>query len=249
MKMKKTYFLSDAHLGSRVVADGRAHEQRLVNFLDSIKCDAKAIYLLGDMFDFWFEYKTVVPKGFVRFLGKLAEFVDSGIAVHFFIGNHDMWTFGYLEQEIGVTVHRKPEVVEINGKTFFLTHGDGLNKQSCDFRFLRSIFHNRILQKFFMWVPPRLGLNFGYTWAKNNRLKKNGKDFSYKGEDKEYLVLFAKQYAEKQPIDYFIFGHRHIELDLQLRNKSRVLILGDWLESFSYAVFDGEDICLNCDLE
>jgi UDP-2,3-diacylglucosamine hydrolase len=247
--MKKTYFLSDAHLGSRTIADGRTHERRLVDFLDRIKGDAEAIYLLGDMFDFWYEYKIVVPKGYVRFLGKLAELADSGIAVHFFVGNHDIWTFGYLEKEIGLTVHREPELIEIQGKTFFLAHGDGLNEQSFGFRLLRKMFHNRALQKFFTYIPPRLGLNFGYTWAKNNRLKKNGKDYSYKGEDKEYLVLFAKQYAENHKVDYFIFGHRHIVLDLQLWNKSRVLIIGDWYENFTYAVFDGSTISLNCDFE
>lgn len=242
--MKKTYFLSDAHLGSLVVEDRRAHELRLVRFLDKIKNDARALYLLGDMFDFWFEYKSVVPKGYVRFLGKLAELVDEGIEVHFFIGNHDIWTFGYLEQEIGLKVYRKPTEVEINAKRFYLAHGDGIYDKSIGFRIIRGIFHNRLLQEMFTWLPPRLGLGFGYAWSKSNRLDGRKKDYSYKGEDKEHLVLFAKEYVANHDVDYFVFGHRHILLDLQLKNKSRVMIIGDWFENFSYAVFDGKDMSL-----
>ncbi|MDR3706498.1 MAG: UDP-2,3-diacylglucosamine diphosphatase [Paludibacteraceae bacterium] len=242
--MKKTYFLSDAHLGALVIKDQRAHEMRLVNFLDSIKHDAEAVYLLGDMFDFWYEYKLVVPKGHVRFLGKLAELVDMGIDVHFFIGNHDIWTFGYLEKEIGLKVHREPEEINIHGKNFFLAHGDGLYDKSLGFKIIRWIFHNRALQVWYTWVPPRIGLAFGYLWSKNNRINDVEKDYSYMGEDKEHLVLFAKEYSETHPVDYFLFGHRHILLDLQLKNKSRVVIIGDWFEHFSYAVFDGNELTL-----
>lgn len=242
--MKKTYFLSDAHLGSWIIKDQRAHELRLVNFLDSIKHDAEAVYLLGDMFDFWYEYKRVVPKGHVRFLGKLAELVDLGVDVHFFIGNHDIWTFGYLEEEIGLKVHRKPEEITIHGKKFLLAHGDGLYDNSLGFRIIRSIFHNRPLQIWFTTIPSRIGLGFGLLWSKSNRKNDAGKDYSYKGEDKEHLVLFSKEYIKTHDVDYLVFGHRHLMLDLQLQNKSRCLIIGDWFENFSYAVFDGEEIYL-----
>jgi len=242
--MKKTYFISDAHLGSLVVENNREHELKLVNFLDSIKADAEEIYLLGDMFDFWYEYKAVVPKGHVRFLGKLAEMVDLGIKIHFFIGNHDIWTFGYLEQEVGLIVHREPTTIELNGKTFFLAHGDGLHDNSKGFKFIRWIFHNRTLQKMFTYFPPRLGLAFGNQWSKGNRKKDIVRDYSYQGEENEILVRFAKQYSEAHKVDYFIFGHRHILLDLQLANNSRMMIIGDWLSIFSYAVWDGENLKL-----
>lgn len=243
--MKKIYFLSDAHLGSLVIENKREHEKKLVHFLDFIKADASEIFLLGDMFDFWFEYKSVVPKGHVRFLGKLAEMVDMGIKVHFFIGNHDIWTFGYLEQEVGVIVHREPTAFEFDGKKFFIAHGDGLHETSNGFKFIRWIFHNRCLQKMFSWTPPRLGLAFGNQWSKSNRKKDIERNYGYQGEENEILVRFAKKHSETNKVDYFIFGHRHILLDLQLANKSRMMIIGDWLSHFSYAVWDGKKLQLN----
>ena len=238
------YFISDAHLGSRAVENPREHEKKFVDWLDKVKIDAKEIYLMGDIFDFWFEYKTVVPKGFVRFLGKLAELVDSGIIIHFFTGNHDIWTFDYLEKEIGLIVHRKPETIQIGEKSFFLAHGDGLNVSEKGFKMLSGIFHNRTLQKLFRYFPVQLGQEFGYRWSKNNRLKHWGKSSAYKGENNEYLVLFAKQYIENHNIDYMIFGHRHLALDLLLKNNTRMLILGDFVTIFSYAKYDGENISL-----
>lgn len=199
------------------------------------------------MFDFWFEYKHVVPKGFVRFLGKLAELTDAGIEVHFFTGNHDLWTFGYLEQEIGLKVHKEPELIDINGKKFFVAHGDGFQKDGLKSHIIRYVFHNRFFQKMFVFVPSCIGVPLGFNWSKNNRLKDNRRDYSYQGEDKESLVIFAKKQIETHDeIDYFVFGHRHILLDLQLKNQSRVLIIGDWFTEFSYAVFDGEEeMCLH----
>ena len=236
------YFLSDAHLGSLAIPHGRMQERRLVRFLDEIKENAEAIYLLGDMFDFWYEYRHVVPKGFTRFLGKLSELTDSGIEVHYFIGNHDIWAYGYLEQECGVIIHRKPLTLDLYGKTFLLAHGDGMGDPNSSFKVIRAIFHNKICQKLFTWLHPDLGMAFGLQWAKHSRLKHgDGGDPPYMGEDKEHLVLYAKKYIQTHPdIDYFIFGHRHIELDLVLANQSRVIILGDWISQFTYAVFDGE---------
>jgi len=238
------YFLSDAHLGSLLVKDKRAHEKKLVDWLDQVKTDATVIYLLGDIFDFWFEYKTVVPKGFVRVLGKLAELTDSGIEIHFFIGNHDIWTFGYLENEIGLIVHKEPYIVQLGNKKFYLAHGDGISVEDHGFKLIRKIFHSNTAQKLFRLVPAQLGQDFGYNWSKNNRIKHQEYDNKYLGEDKEALVLFAKKYAENHDIDFLIFGHRHIALDLQLRDKKRVVILGDFVSLFSYGVFDGESFNL-----
>nr|MBP7472548.1 UDP-2,3-diacylglucosamine diphosphatase [Prevotella sp.] len=243
---KNIYFLSDAHLGSLAIAHSRTQERRLVRFLDTIKDKASAIYLLGDMFDFWYEYKYVVPKGFTRFLGKLSELTDNGVEVHFFTGNHDIWAYDYLEKECGVIVHHKPVTTDIYGKIFFLAHGDGLGDDDNKFKLLRTIFHNHTCQRLFCSVHPRWGMQLGLTWAKHSRMKRpDGKEDPYKGEKNEYLVNFTKKYLKTHPdIDFFIYGHRHIELDLMLSSKTRMMILGDWIWQFTYAVFDGENMFL-----
>ena len=242
--MKNVYILSDAHLGSLAIEHGRMHERRLVRFLDDIKHKAAAVYLLGDMFDFWYEYKYVVPKGYTRFLGKLSELTDMGVEVHYFTGNHDIWMYGYLEEECGVILHKKPETVDIYGKVFYLAHGDGLGDPDNKFKFIRWVFHSHTCQRLFSMIHPRWGMWFGLEWAKHSRLKrKDGKEPEYMGEDKEPLVLFAKDYLKTHPdINYFLFGHRHIMLDLMLSRSSRIMILGDWISEFSYAVFDGENM-------
>ena len=242
--MKNVYFLSDAHLGSRAIPHSRTQERRLVNFLDSIKDRAAAVYLLGDMFDFWYVFKLVVPKGYTRFLGKLSELTDRGVEVHFFIGNHDIWCGDYLEKECGVILHREPLTCEIYGREFFLAHGDGLGDDDRSFRFLRTVFHSHTLQRMFSALHPRWSVELGLEWAKHSRLKREGgKEPPYMGEDKEPLVLFAKDYLKTHSdINYFIFGHRHIMLDLMLSRTTRILILGDWISDFSYAVFDGENL-------
>jgi UDP-2,3-diacylglucosamine hydrolase len=239
------YFLSDAHLGSLLVKDKRAHEKKLVDWLDSVKNDAEVIYLVGDIFDFWFEYKTVVPKGFVRFLGKVSELIDSGIEIHFFIGNHDIWTFGYLQDEVGLIVHKEPFLVQHGTKKFYLAHGDGISTNDHGFKLMRKIFHSNTAQKLFRLLPAQLGQEFGYNWSKNNREKHMEYDSKYLGENNEALVLFAKKYVETHDdIDFMIFGHRHIALDLQIKNQKRVVILGDFVNIFSYGVFDGENFRL-----
>ena len=241
------YFLSDAHLGSLAIEHSRTQERRLVRFLDEIKEKASAVYLLGDMFDFWHEYKYVVPKGYTRFLGKLSELTDSGVEVHFFTGNHDIWEYGYLEKECGIIVHHKPETLEINGKTFYLAHGDGLGDPDKKFQFIKKIFTSKSCQWLFRNVlPTTWGMKFGLNWAKASRLKrKDGKEPGYMGEDKEHLVIYAKDYLKSHPdVDYFLFGHRHIELDLMLTRSCRLMILGDWIWQFTYAVFDGELMCM-----
>ena len=240
--MKNIYFLADAHLGSLAIPHQRTQERRLVRFLDSIKHKASAIYLLGDMFDFWNEYKYVVPKGYTRFLGKISELTDMGVEVHYFTGNHEIWTYGYLEKECGVILHTQPETVEIYDKIFFLAHGDGLGDPDAKFKFLRKMFHNRTCQKLLNFVHPWWGMQLGLNWAKHSRLKRaDGKEAPFMGEDKEYLILFTKEYMKTHSnIDYFIFGHRHIELEMKMSRKTELVILGDWIWQFTYAVFDGE---------
>ena len=246
--MKPIYFLSDAHLGSLALLHTRQRERRLVRFLDEIKEKAGAVYLLGDMFDFWFEYRAAVPKGYTRFLGKLSELTDRGVEVHFFTGNHDIWCKDYLTTECGVIVHYQPVTLSLADKTFFIGHGDGLRDNSRGFRFIRAVFHNRFCQWLFRWIHPDLGIAFGLRWARQGRLshatsQSNGMvgEPPYMGEDKEPLVLFAKDYLRSHPdVNYFLFGHRHIELDLMLSHQCRMVILGDWISQFTYAVFDGE---------
>ena len=242
--MKKTYFLSDAHLGLTLVENPHEHQMKLVRFLDSIKNDAEAIYLMGDIFDFWFEFKRYIQPGFEALFSKLKEIAGAGISVHFFTGNHDMWTFGYLEKETGLIIHRQPEIVTIANKTFFLAHGHKLGKRNFLTKIMHAIFENRFLQKmFFLFFPPKLGLRLGYAWSRSSRKKHCTYDNNYLGENNEFLVQFAKRHLAQQPsIDFFVFGHRHILLNLQLKNQSRILILGDWINQFSYAVFDGETI-------
>ena len=244
--MKNVYFLSDAHLGSWAIDHSRMHERRLVRFLDSIKHKAAAVYLLGDMFDFWYEHKYTVPKGYTRFLGKLSELTDMGVEVHFFTGNHDIWAYSYLEEECGVIMHRKPITTDIYGKVFYLAHGDGLGDPDIKFKLLRRMFHNTICQRLFSAIHPRWSMWLGLTWAKHSRMKRiNGEEPPYMGENKEHLVLYAKQYMKSHAnVDVFIFGHRHIELDLNLSKSVRMMILGDWISQFTYVVFDGDHLLL-----
>ncbi|WP_294176296.1 UDP-2,3-diacylglucosamine diphosphatase [uncultured Coprobacter sp.] len=242
--MKKIYFLSDLHLGARTLKNPLENERRVVRWFDSVKEDASAIYLMGDILDYWYEYKTVVPRGFTRFFGKVAELTDKGIDVHWFIGNHDIWIFDYLPGELGVKVHYAPEIVDLNGKTFYLAHGDGLGDTPLTFRFIRSVFHNRLCQMLYSAIHPRWTVAFAHKWSSHSRQNGNCKD--YCGEDNEYLVRYAKEYLEKSSvhIDFFVFGHRHIMLDLMIRRDSRVIILGDWINYFSYAVLEGDQMRL-----
>ena len=248
------YFLSDAHLGSRAIENPEAHQQTLIDMLNGMAKDAHAIYLLGDIFDFWCEYfwQDKSKEQYQPFLQTLRRITSQGIEIHFFIGNHDIWTFGWLEKETGVVVHHKSQSVVINGKTVFLAHGDGLvpshyieqlpkkvQKKIRSFIFLRRVFHNPILQFLFRLLPPAWGNEFGYEWAKNSRLKELARPCPYKGEDKEELVLFAKEQEQNNHHhDYYIFGHRHIELDLMLSRDSRIMILGDCWQQFTYAQMD-----------
>lgn len=250
---KKIYFASDAHLGARFHKDPMAVEKKLVRWLDSIKNSAAAVWFLGDVFDYWYEYKYVVPKGHTRFLGKLAELSDSGVEIHIFIGNHDIWLFDYLPQEIGAVIHRDPLTVDLLGKRFFLAHGDEVDYRSKAFRLIRAVFRNKFCQWLYAGIHPRWTFGFALGWSLSSRkkgLKKetplNGDVKEYQGEAGEYLVVFAKEYLKMHPdINFFIFGHRHVMLDLMLSKTSRLLIAGDWMQYFSYIEWDGESLTLN----
>ena len=240
---KKVYFLSDVHLGSKSHANSIEVERKLCRWLDTIRQDAKAIYLLGDIFDYWYEYKYVVPKGFVRVLGKLAEITDSGIEVHFFIGNHDLWLTDYLAKECGMILHLKPEILEINGKKLFLAHGDGLGARSLSVSLLHKMFRCRFLRFCFSAIHPRWTIPLAHAWSSHSR--KNGVISDFLGEENEELITFAKQKLKEMPdINYFVFGHRHILLDLPIAENSRVIILGDWTNYFSYGVLGENGIKL-----
>lgn len=244
---KKIYFLSDAHLGSWALEHRRTHERRLVNFLDEIKHEAAAVYLLGDIFDYWYEYKYVVPKGYTRLLGKISELTDRGIEVHFFTGNHDIWCKDYFVEECGMVMHREPITIDLYGKEFYLAHGDGLGDESRNFKMLRAMFHSHTLQTLFSAIHPRWTVKLGLTWAKHSRLKREGgKEPDYMGEEREPLIRYTKEYLKTHPdINYFIYGHRHIMLDLMLSREARIVIIGDWIKYFSYAVFDGNELILD----
>ncbi len=247
--MKNYYFIADAHLGCRALQHGRTQERRLVNFLDAIKDKAEAVFMLGDMFDFWFEYDDVVPRGFTRFLGKVSELTDHGVEVHFFEGNHDQWCSDYLVKECGVILHREPCTMEICGKEFYMGHGHGLDYRDRNWktRLMFSAFESRTLRRLAKMIHPHWFVNFGLNWAKHSRQKhiENGEP-AYMGEDKEGLVCYAKDYLKTHPnINYFMFGHRHIELDIFLNRTSRLLILGNWFSLFTYATFDGEHMYMD----
>lgn len=241
------YFLSDAHLGCRALTSGRTRERRLVRFLDSIKNKASAVYLLGDMFDYWYEFKQVVPKGHVRFLGKLAELTDRRVEVHFFVGNHDLWCHDYLTKECGVIMHYEPYTVEIEGRVFYMAHGDGLGETDRKFLFLRRVFHSPFLQKAFSSLHPDHSVALGLRWAGNSRRQHEQQGPAvFMGEDKEPLVAYSKAYLAEHPdVNYFLYGHRHIQIDLPLSDDARMIVLGDWIEQFTYATFDGKDVVLH----
>lgn len=241
-----TYFISDAHLGARYMDDPRRHERILVDMLDRMSRNAKAVYMLGDMLDFWFEYRHVVPKGYVRFFGKLAQMVDQGIDVYWFKGNHDMWTDSYLTDEIGVTIVDENMETVIDGKHFFLSHGDGLGKLPKPYSILRSIFRNRTCQAMGRALHPSWLLPFAHRWSNHSRHKRGGGIATYKGDDNEQQMQFAIAYARQHPeTDYFINGHRHISADRPVPGShARFVCLGDCFRQFTYAVFDGSELKL-----
>lgn len=246
---KAAYFISDLHLGARTIPDRRRHEARVVRFLDSIADDCGELFLLGDILDYWFEYRTVVPRGYVRFFGALARLADRGVKITWFIGNHDIWLFDYLRDEIGIKIVDGYEVRDILGSRFFLTHGDGVGKLPRSFRFLRAVFRCRFLQKLYSGIHPRWTIPFALGWSRHSR-SSDSKMKLFEGEASEPLIAFARDYlATVDPtVRYFVFGHRHTLVDFDLgpsADHARVEILGDWIHHFSNGRFDGERFTLS----
>ena len=237
----KIYFSSDFHLGLPAGIPPLEREKKVVRWLNSAAEDAKEIYLLGDIFDFWWEYKLVVPKGFTRFLGTVSEITDSGIPVHFFTGNHDMWVGNYLSEECGVIIHTSPLTTAFDGKIFHLAHGEGLGTKDTGYKILLSIFRNKPLQKMYSALHPSIGIGIGHRWSLNSRLGK-GINKEFLGEENEDLIRYARGFPESEKIDYFIFGHRHLAMSYSLKNGSEILFLGDWISGGNFAEWDGNKL-------
>jgi UDP-2,3-diacylglucosamine hydrolase len=239
------YFASDFHLGSPDPVRSREREDTIVRWLDSIKGSASEIFLMGDIFDFWFEYKHAIPRGFTRFNGKLAELADAGIKITFFKGNHDMWMFGYFEQELGVSIVSDDLVLERGGRKFYLHHGDGLGPGDRKYKFLKRIFRSGLCQWLFARLHPNVGIGIAKAWSRGSRLSRS-KQERFLGEQQEWLIVYSKEVLQKNHFDYFVFGHRHLPLDIPLEGvngkKSRYVNLGEWINFRSYAIFDGNEL-------
>jgi UDP-2,3-diacylglucosamine hydrolase len=240
---KKIYFLSDFHLGAPNPAQSLVREKKIIDFLNEVKSTAAKIFIVGDLFDFWYEYKYVVPKGFVRILGKLAELTDAGIEIHFFVGNHDMWMKNYFQQELNIPVYFEEKAFTLLGKTFLIGHGDGLGPHDKGYKFIKKIFRNKFCQALFGALPPSMGIGLANYFSRKSRAKTGNTDEVFLGEENEWLVIYAKDVLKKTHYDYFIFGHRHLPLNITLE-KSRYINLGDWITYFTYAEFDGENLTL-----
>ena len=241
-KGKKIYFASDNHLGAPNHEKSIPREKLFVSWLDEIKDDAAAIFLLGDLFDFWFEYKKVVPKGFTRTLGKLAEISDSDIPIHYFVGNHDLWMNGYFEEELGIPVYYKSKEFIFNDKTFFIGHGDGLGPGDKGFKRMKKVFTNPVAKWFFRWLHPDLGVKLAQYFSVKSRLISGDEDVKFLGEDKEWLVQYCKRKELEKHRDFYVFGHRHLPLEINISEQSKYINLGDWISYYTYAVFDGDKI-------
>lgn len=236
---KKVYFLSDFHLGAPNDTESRKREDRLVRFLQDARKDAGIIFIVGDIFDFWYEYKTVVPKGFVRILGTLAQMADEGIQLHIFTGNHDLWMQDYLSKELNAKLYFEPQQFTIQNTQFLIGHGDGLGPGDNGYKRLKKVFTNPICQWLFRWLHPDAGIQLANYFSRKSRAKTGNADEIFLGEDKEWLILYTKEKAKTMAVDFFIFGHRHYAIDFKINEKSRYINLGDWIRLNTYAVFDG----------
>lgn len=237
---KKIYFSSDNHLGAPTQKESLPREKRFVAWLDNIKDDAAAIFLLGDLFDFWFEYKKVVPKGFTRTLGKLAEISDSGIPIYYFVGNHDLWMNGYFEEELNIPVFHKPQEFFFNQTSFLIGHGDGLGPGDKGYKRMKKVFTNPFSKWLFRWLHPDLGVRLAQYMSVKNKLISGDEDEKFLGEDKEWLIQYCKRKLQENHRDYFVFGHRHLPLEIHLEPNSKYINLGDWISYYTYGVFDGK---------
>jgi UDP-2,3-diacylglucosamine hydrolase len=245
MDEKKIYFLSDFHLGAPDRATSLVREKRICRFLEEVSSDIDQLFILGDLFDFWYEYRGVVPKGYTRILGKLAELTDRGIPVYFFVGNHDMWMRGYFEQELHIPVYNEPKTFQLRGKKFLIGHGDGLGPGDKGYKFIKKVFRNPLCQSLFGMLHPYVGMGLANYFSRKSR-EATGQlvDKAFLGEEKEWLLIYCKEVLEHQHYDYFVFGHRHLPIDYELSPHSRYINTGDWITFNSYAVFDGISMTL-----
>lgn len=239
---KNVYFLSDFHLGVPDAASSREREKLIVQFLDSIKDKAHTVFLVGDMFDFWYEYRKVVPKGFVRILGKMAELSDSGVQLHFFVGNHDMWMKDYFRKELGIPVYFEPKVFVFNGVSFYVGHGDGLGPGDYGYKALKKVFRNPVCQWLFGLLPPAIGMGLAHWSSLISRGGIKHEEEVFLGEDKEFLIAYSKEMLQKAPHHFFVFGHRHVPVDYRLTSEARYINLGEWINLQTYALFNGKEM-------
>lgn len=233
---KKVYFTSDHHFGAPTREQSLPREKKFLRWLQLIEKDAGALFIVGDLFDFWFEYKTVVPKGFVRILGKLAEMRDNGIEIFFFVGNHDLWMEDYFQTELNIPVYHEPKEFEFFGKKFFIGHGDGLGPGDFGYKRMKKVFTNPFSKWLFRWLHPDLGVKLAQYLSVKNKLISGEEDAKYLGEEKEWLILYSKKKMKSHPNDYFIFGHRHLPMVLDIGNKTTYVNLGDWIQYFTYGL-------------
>lgn len=243
-KHKKIYFASDQHFGAPTVALSKIRERKFVNWLDSIKKDADILFLLGDLFDFWFEYKRAVPKGFIRVLGKLAELRDRGIEIHFFVGNHDLWMDDYFEKELDIPVYHKPKEFSFGNKMFLIGHGDGLGPGDKGYKRMKKLFTNPFSKWLYRWLHPDIGIRLAHYLSVKNKLISGDEDVVYLGDDKEWLVQYCKKKLMEKHYDFFMFGHRHLPLEIQISENVKYINTGDWISHFTYAVFENQELVL-----
>lgn len=241
---KKIFFASDQHFGAPTKEASKPREQKFLKWLDEIKDEAEAIFLLGDLFDFWFEYKRAVPKGFVRVLGKLAEFADEGIQIHFFVGNHDLWMSDYFETELGIPVYHKPKEFTFNNKTFLIGHGDGLGPGDKGYKRMKKVFTNPVSKWFYRWLHPDIGIKLASYLSVKNKLISGEEDIKFLGEDNEWLVQYCRRKLTQKHYDFFLFGHRHLPMEIMVSETSKYINTGDWITHFTYAEFQGDELLL-----
>lgn len=239
---KKIYFASDFHLGVPSYNSSLERERKIIQWLNQIEKDAFEIYLVGDIFDFWFEYKHAIPKGFVRLQGNIAKLVDAGIPIYFFTGNHDMWMFDYFEKELGVKIFREPILKEYNGKRLVIGHGDGLGPGDKKYKFIKRVFAAKWSQWLFARLHPNFGIGLANYFSRKSRIATGNDDKTFLGEENEWLVQYCKEREKTESNDYYLFGHRHLPLNISINERASYINLGEWINDFTYAVFDGQQL-------
>ena len=236
---KKLYFASDFHLGVPNHDASLVRERKIVAWLEWVKHDAHNIYLLGDIFDFWFEYHHTIPKGFIRLQGKLAELRDAGISIYFFTGNHDMWMFDYFPTELDIPVYREPILLKVGNQKLVVGHGDGLGPGELSYKILKAFFDSRVCQWLFARIHPNLGMSIAKFWSRRSRINNMKTEEYFKGEEKEFLFIWCREQEKREHRDFYVFGHRHLSLDLAVSQASRYINIGEWVHHSSYGVYDG----------